>query len=292
MIWLVGNHGMLGGEVESLLKAGGLAYTATDIDVDITRPDGPAAFLKDRGIERLDWIVNCSAYTAVDAAEDEPERAFAVNADGVRNLCTAARGAGAALLHISTDYVFDGAKKGAYTEDDPPNPIGVYGASKLKGEREILGSLERFVILRTAWLYAGKGKNFVTTMLRLFASRDEVRVVEDQWGSPTYARDLAGAILAIVRPGFSRGGIFNYTNEGHTNWFEFAKEIHSRAAERGLAPRGVRITPVGTGQYPARASRPPNSYLSKEKIKTSFGLPIRDWRAALESCFREEISAQ
>jgi dTDP-4-dehydrorhamnose reductase len=288
MIWLVGNRGMLGAEVETLLKAEGLPYAATDLDVDITRLKDPMNYIA--GCGKLDWIINCSAYTAVDAAEDEPERAFAVNSTGVRNLALAAKKAGAAFLHVSTDYVFDGSKEGAYLEEDAPNPLGIYGKSKLEGERELAAVLDRHVILRTAWLYAGRGKNFVSTMLALFRSRTTVSVVSDQWGSPTYARDLAGAILHIARKGFTQGGIYNYTNEGRTNWYEFAGEVYTLAAARGLVPQGVRIKPITSEQYPTRARRPRNSYLSKEKFVRIFGLGIRDWREALTSCLEEEIS--
>ncbi len=293
MIWLVGNKGMLGTEVESLLKAAGLSYTATDIEIDITRPDEPARFVEKLAgdpAHRLEWIVNCSAYTAVDAAEDESQKAFAVNALGPRSLAIAARESGAALLHISTDYVFDGFKEGAYTEDDAVNPLSAYGKSKLEGEREIAAALDRHVILRTAWLYAGGRKNFVTTMLNLFRTRDTVKVVEDQWGSPTYARDLAGAVLTVVQRRGWEPGIYHYSNDGRTNWFEFARQIHTLAARRGLAPAGVAIVPIKADQYPTKARRPANSYLSKAKFVGAFDAVIRPWQTALEACFEEEIS--
>lgn len=287
MIWLVGNRGMLGTEVERLLRKRDAAVLASGREVDITREGAPEEFLASHGVRALDWIVNCSAYTAVDAAEDEPERAFAVNEGGVRALAAAARATGAALLHVSTDYVFDGTRQGAYEEDDAPNPIGAYGRSKLAGEAALRGSLERHVIVRTAWLYGRNGRNFVATMLRLFEERERVTVVADQWGSPTFAGDLAGAILAILHHGEKRFGTYHFTNEGRASWYEFAVEIHRQAVQRGLARPGIALVPIRTADYPARARRPENSLLSKEKIRTTFGIAIRDWRDALQGYFDE-----
>ena len=281
MIWLVGNRGMLGAEVQNRLQSLDLEYTATDLDVDIA--DGRAL---ERFADPLDlsWIVNCSAYTAVDRAEDEPDRAFRINTEGVRNLALAARRKKASLLHISTDYVFDGMKEGPYLEEDHPNPLGVYGRSKLQGELYIRENWGRHVILRTAWLYGPGGNNFVRTMLRLFREREEVRVVADQWGSPTLAGDLADAILHIITRDAVPYGTYHFINEGRTNWFEFAREIHDQAIRKGLMEKPVRIVPIQTGQYPTRARRPANSCLSKEKIKETFGIPVRPWREALADC--------
>jgi dTDP-4-dehydrorhamnose reductase len=280
MIWLVGNRGMLGTEVHRRLRADKLEHVATDLDVDITDRQALSAFSDPLA---LSWIVNCSAYTAVDRAEDEPEKAFRINAEGVRNLAGAARQKNASLLHISTDYVFDGRKEGAYLETDTPNPSGIYGRSKLQGELYIRENIDSHVILRTAWLYGPAGGNFVRTMLRLFQERDEVKVVADQWGSPTLAGDLADAILRIITRDTPQYGTFHFTNEGRTNWFEFASLILELAGKHRLLDREVRLLPIKTEQYPTRALRPANSYLSKEKIKTVFGVPVRPWQEALES---------
>jgi dTDP-4-dehydrorhamnose reductase len=283
VIWLIGNRGMLGSDVESLLKSRSIEYAATDTDVDITDYAALRAFAAGRGVTK---IINCSAYTAVDRAEDERDRAFAVNADGVLNIARVAADAGAILIHVSTDYVFDGEKSDAYHEDDPTGPIGVYGQSKLAGERHITAMTLQHFILRTAWLYGRTGSNFVRTMLRLFGERDEVRVVADQWGSPTYTGDLAGAIMAIVEGSPTRYGIYHYTNEGRTNWYEFAREIYALGRRYGLAGRDVRIVPITTSEYPTKAKRPGNSYLSKDKIGRELGIRCRDWREALEDCIR------
>ncbi len=279
MIWLVGHRGMLGTEVHARLQARGLKHVASDLDVDIADRTSIKAFSDPLA---LSWIVNCSAYTAVDRAEDEPGQAFRINAEGVRNLACVAQEKGARLLHISTDYVFDGRKEGAYLETDPPSPSGVYGRSKLQGELDIRENIDRHVILRTAWLYGPTGANFVRTMLRLFQERDEVRVVADQWGSPTLAGDLADVILRIVTLETVPYGIFHYTNEGRTNWFEFASLIRKLAGEHRLIERDVRILPIKTEEYPTKAVRPANSYLSKEKIKAAFGITIRPWQEALK----------
>ena len=278
---------MLGTEVGKLLQARGHPCLASDAEVDITRPDAPATFLASRGPGRLDWIVNCAAYTAVDAAEDEPAKAFAVNETGVANLCAAAREAGAALLHVSTDYVFDGSKEGAYVEEDAPNPLGVYGRSKLRGERAITASLERYVILRTAWLYGRHGKNFVDTMLRLFHERGGASVVDDQWGNPTSARELSRAILAIVERGCPPSGTFHFTGAGRTTWFGFAQEIRAQAVARGLVEASVLVRPVATAAYPTRAKRPANSTLCGKKFRDTYAIDARDWREALAEWFEE-----
>ena len=280
MIWLVGNRGMLGTEVHRRLQAGKLAHVATDLEVDITDQKALEEF---SGPLALSWIVNCSAYTAVDRAEDEPELAFRINAEGVRNLALVARLKNARLLHISTDYVFNGRKEGAYLETDSPNPSGIYGHSKLQGELYIQENIDSHVILRTAWLYGPVGNNFVRTMLRLFQERDEVRVVADQWGSPTLAGDLADVILQIITRETLPYGTFHFTNEGRTNWFEFATLILELARKHHLLDREVRLLPIKTEQYPTKALRPANSYLSKEKIKTVFGIPVRPWQEALEA---------
>jgi len=278
MIWLVGNRGMLGSEVHRRLQACKLEHIATDLEVDITDPWALSEF---SGPLALSWIVNCSAYTAVDRAEDEPEQAFRINAEGVRNLVWVARQKKSRLLHISTDYVFDGRKEEAYLETDTPNPSGIYGRSKLQGEQYIRENIDSHVILRTAWLYGPVGSNFVRTMLRLFQERDEVRVVADQWGSPTLAGDLADVIVQIITRDTLQYGTFHFTNEGRTNWFEFASLILELAGKHHLLDREVRLVPIKTEQYPTKALRPANSYLSKEKIKTVFGIPVRPWQEAL-----------
>jgi len=279
MIWLIGNKGMLGTEVETLLKNRGMEYVATDLEADITDMERLREFAADRPIS---WIVNCSAYTAVDRAEEEPEKAFRINADGPRNIADLAKAKNAKLIHISTDYVFDGLKEGDYAEADPPNPVSVYGMSKHRGEINIAEIYHRYFIIRTAWLYGKHGPNFVATMLRLFAERKEVRVVGDQFGSPTYAPDLAAAVLAIILSGSDSFGIYHFSNEGRISWFDFAREIYRIAMEKGLVTREVALVEITTKDYPTKASRPKNACLSKEKIRSTFNIPVRTWQEALD----------
>ena len=284
MIWLIGNKGMLGNDVEKLLNERGLPYWASDKEVDIGDYKALEKFGKDKKIE---WIINCSGYTKVDQAEEEIDEAFRINQDGVRNIALFSAKRRIRLIHISTDYVFDGRKEGsavAYREDDKTNPINIYGKSKLAGEEEIKKILEEYFIIRTAWLYGLKGNNFVSTMLRLFKEKDLVKVVDDQWGSPTYPVDLAGAILKIIENDSASYGIYHFTNEGVTNWYEFACTIYDKAKRIDLieSNKKVKIQPVKTDDYPTAARRPGYSVLSKEKIKREFNLKIKDWDKALE----------
>ncbi len=278
MIWLIGNKGMLGTEVEKLLARHKKNYVASDREIDITDRKSLREFADSRPI---DWIINCAAYTAVDRAEDEPEPAFKINAEGPRHIAAVAADKKARLIHISTDYVFDGAKEEPCLETDQPNPACVYGASKYQGERDVASALPAHFIIRTAWLYGKDGPNFVTTMLRLFREKTEVTVVADQWGSPTYAVDLAEAIVRMIDADATAYGIYHYTNAGKITWHDFALAIYELAREKGLLDREVRVTPVATAQYPTKARRPRCSYLAKDKICRNFAISLKPWRESL-----------
>jgi dTDP-4-dehydrorhamnose reductase len=284
MIWLIGNKGMLGNDVEKLLKERGLAYWASDKEVDIGDYKALEKFGKDKKIK---WIINCAGYTKVDKAEEEIDEAFRINKDGARNIALFSAKRQIRLIHISTDYVFDGRQEGdavAYREDDKTNPINIYGKSKLAGEEVTKKILEEYFIIRTAWLYGLQGNNFVYTMLRLFKERDLVKVVENQWGSPTYTVDLAGAILKIIEDDSVSYGVYHFTNKGVASWYEFAKAIYNKAKRLGLIEdnKKVEMQPIKTEDYPTAARRPRFSVLSKEKIQKEFDLKIRDWDKALE----------
>lgn len=283
MIWLIGNKGMLGSDIERLLKKRRFTYWASDKEVDITDYKALEKFGKDKKIK---WVINCAGYTKVDKAEEEIDEVFRINKDGVRNIALFSAKRQIRLIHISTDYVFDGWQKApfVYCENDETNPINIYGKSKLAGEEEIKKTLKEYFILRTAWLYGLQGNNFVYTMLRLFKERDLVKVVEDQWGSPTYTVDLAGAILTIIENNSVSYRIYHFTNEGITNWYEFALTIYDKAKRLGLIEENkkVEIQPIKTEEYPTAAVRPRYSVLSKEKIKKESNLRIRDWDKALE----------
>lgn len=289
MIWLIGGKGMLGREVELLLRDR-MPFVASDSEVDICDPDRLWSYVRHDLTGPVTHIVNCSAYTAVDRAEAEPEAAHAVNALGPLNLARIARELGAVLIHISTDYVFDGEKAEVYREDDPPRPLSSYGKSKLGGEEHIAGNCERFLILRTAWLYGRYRKNFVYTMLDLFQEKESIEVIADRWGNPTWAKDLAWAILCTLRTP-AESGIYHFVNRGKANWHEFACRIYERARELHLVTRDVRIVPIPGARYPMPAPRPQNSCLATEKIQKKFKLDIRDWREALDE-FLAEIAVE
>lgn len=280
MIWLIGYKGMLGTAVLELLQKQEKPYMMSDQEIDITNIEQLNDFTANKSIS---WIVNCAAYTAVDKAEDELGLAFKINAEGPFNIAQIIRKKGAKLIHISTDYVFDGIKDGAYEEDDVPNPQGIYAQSKYQGEQNIMKCIDSYFMIRTAWLYGRSGQNFVHTMLRLFREKSEVSVVADQWGSPTYAPDLADVIINIINADSVHYGIYNFTNAGRTNWYQFALEIYDLTHKKGLIDRTVQISPINSEQYPTRVKRPLNSYLSKDKIYWEFKITPKPWQESLET---------
>jgi len=284
MIWLIGNKGMLGSDVEKLLKERGLVYWASDKEVDIGDYKALEKFGKDMKIK---WVINCAGYTKVDKAEEEINEAFRINKDGVRNIALFSVKRQIRLIHISADYVFDDQQEGsvvAYREDDKTNPINIYGKSKVAGEEEIKNILEKYFIIRTAWLYGLRGNNFVYAMLRLFKERNVVKVVKDQLGSPTYSVDLAGAILKIIEDDSVSYGIYHFTNEGVVSWYKFGQTIYKKAKRLGMIEddKKVEIQSIKTEEYPTVARRPRYSVLSIDKIKRKFNLKIRNWDEALE----------
>ena len=278
MIWLVGGAGMLGTEVRMRLDAKGWSFFTTDLDCDISVHGEVAAVVAER---QPTWIINCAAYTAVDRAEQEEERAFAVNAVGARHLAEAAHARGARLIHVSTDYVFSGQRPTPYPEDARPDPIGAYGRSKAAGERLVRKMCPGHFIIRTAWLHGPHGSSFVATMLRLMRGGQEVQVVDDQHGTPTYATDLARAALAFVHQDARAFGTYHFTNEGACTWFAFAKEIQAQARVLGLVRDSVPIAPIPTSAYPTPARRPANSVLSTERIRTTLGITAPSWENGL-----------
>jgi dTDP-4-dehydrorhamnose reductase len=284
MIWLIGNHGMLGTELSQLFEAEKIDAVGTDRDVSILDSVALAAFARGKDIS---WIVNCAAYTAVDRAEDEAALAEKLNAEGPENIGRVAAAIGARVLHISTDYVFGGAGNRPYGEEDPLAPNSVYGRTKAEGEKRLAVACPESVIIRTAWLYGKHGANFVYTMLRLMKEKEKIGVVADQKGSPTWAFDLSRAIVAVLGSKEPRYGIYHFTNEGETNWHEFALEIQRLGLEYGLLSRPCEVAALTTAQYPSKAHRPAYSVLSKEKIKKTFGLEVPEWRRSLRAFFED-----
>lgn len=225
-----------------------------------------------------DFCINAAAYTAVDLAETDIEKAFLVNADGTENLAEACAENNAQFIHVSTDYVFDGENNLSYTEEDFTNPLGVYGASKLAGDELALEVNPCSVILRTSWVYSEFGKNFVKTMLSLFATKDELNIVADQFGQPTNANDLAEAIMKIIKSEKITPGIFNFSNLGRISWFDFAEKI----AE--LSKAKIKLNAIETSQYPTPAKRPKNSVLDLDKISKTYAIQLKPWEESLEGC--------
>ena len=260
---------------------------------ELSVPDSSALDIADRrsvrqAVEtfRPDYIINAAAYTAVDKAESNAERAFAVNRDGARHLAEAAEAAGAAMLHISTDYVFDGAGGAPYDEAAPTAPQNIYGASKLAGEQAVLAACRRAVVMRTSWVFGAHGQNFVKTMLRLGRERDSLGIVADQYGAPTAATDIAAALITVVRRHTpeqlaERAGIYHYCGSPYASWFEFAETIFAEAAAQGVLAKIPAVKPIATADYPTPAKRPADSRLDCGKIRAVFGIAPCDWHSAL-----------
>lgn len=224
------------------------------------------------------YVINCAAYTAVDKAEDEAAIAKAVNETGARNLAQLCKKHQATLIHISTDFVFEGMDVKLLKEDDKANPISVYGATKLDGELAIINELDNHVIIRTSWLYSEFANNFVKTMLKLGADRDELSIIADQVGTPTYAIDLANAIFDIIQHPEKKYGIYHFSNEGVTSWYDFAKAIFD------LSGTKVKVNPIPTSAYPTKAKRPPFSVMDKTKIKANYDVQVPYWLDSLKVC--------
>lgn len=272
MYLITGSKGQLGTELSKLLPDA----ICADIDVlDITDEVAVKNFVRDNNI---DVIINCAAYTAVDKAETDIELATKINVDGPRNLAKS----GAKVIHISTDYVFDGTGYKPYNPDEKTNPVSVYGKTKRAGELAVIENADVAVIIRTAWLYSPYGNNFVKTMRRLGNEKSEINVVADQIGTPTYAADLADAIVKILPQITSENsGVYHFTNEGVCSWYDFANEIMD------LSNLKCVVNPIKSSQYPTPASRPFYSVLDKDKIKQVFGINIKHWKDGLKRCISE-----
>ena len=246
-------------------------------ELDITSKEKLDTFFSDNII---DYCINCAAYTAVDAAEENIKKAFKINSEAARNLAEVCKKNNAVLVHISTDFVFDGNKKEPYNETDTPNPQSVYGKSKLNGEKEIISIVKEHFIIRTSWLYSEYGNNFMKTMLRLANNNSNIKVVEDQEGSPTYARDLATFILKIIETQSNKFGVYHYSNQGETSWYGFAKEIFR------LSNIHIDLKPISTKEYPTPAIRPRFSVLDTTKIQNTFNITIPKWNESLEKALK------
>lgn len=280
-ILVTGANGQLGCSLADCVAATRSPHNFrfTDVDeLDITDAEAVARAIADF---RADMIINCAAFTNVEGAEEEQEAAYRINADAPEILAREIERVGGRLIHISTDYVFGGADVNRpCSETQPPNPLGVYGASKLEGERRVAGVCQRYVIIRTAWLYSEYGRNFVKTMADLTSRLPQVTVVIDQAGTPTYAHDLAMAILAVANDeNFdSHAGIYHFSNEGVCSWFDLARRVAKRVGT------GADVVPCSSDKYPSKVARPSYSVLDKSKIKSTFGIEVPYWTDSLDRC--------
>ncbi|MCF7222394.1 dTDP-4-dehydrorhamnose reductase [Marilutibacter chinensis] len=294
---LLGGNGQVGHELRrSLAPLGDVVVTTRDGRLGDGKPAEPLDLSDLEAIPALvqrvrpDAVVNATAYTAVDRAEGERELAFRINAEAPAVLASSCAEAGIPLLHYSTDYVFDGQGKRPYREDDPTSPLGVYGESKLAGEQAIRGSGAGYLILRTAWVYALHGHNFLRTMLRLGAERDELRVVSDQVGSPTPAWLIADATAEILLRGIGTSGILHLTSAGECSWHAFASEIMRLGVATGRMAQAPRVTPIATAEYPTPARRPAYSVLDTRHLVDRYGVDLPRWEDALARTLSEDGS--
>lgn len=276
-ILITGSNGQLGNEMrQASVRFPAFNYLFTDVaELDICNKTAIENFVAEN---KVDFIVNCAAYTAVDKAEDDTELCYKINKDAVRNIAEVANANDIKVIHVSTDYVFDGTNHIPYTEDEPVCPSSVYGKSKLDGERELTDVCNQSAIIRTSWLYSSFGNNFVKTMIKLGTERDALNVIFDQVGTPTYAADLADAIMKMISNETFTPGIYHFSNEGVCSWYDFTKTIHR------IAGISCNVQPIETKDYPTRTPRPHYSVLNKAKIKTTYGISIPHWEESLMKC--------
>jgi dTDP-4-dehydrorhamnose reductase len=291
-VLLAGRNGQIGWELERVLQPLGQVFALDRLSMDLASADSIRAAVREI---KPELIVNAAAYTAVDQAEQEQQAAMAINGAAPGILAEEAKRLGAAMVHYSTDYVFDGTKAGPYTEEDTPNPINVYGKSKLAGERAVEATGVAHLIFRTSWVYGARGENFLLTIRRLASERDELRIVADQTGAPTWSRTIAeatGQILALClspgQGGFRHleeySGTYHLSAAGETSWYGFAVAIVDHIRSNGPRPR---IVPISSSEYPTLARRPANSRLSSEAVAVKFGLALPDWALSLALCADE-----
>ncbi|MEO8820959.1 MAG: dTDP-4-dehydrorhamnose reductase [Ginsengibacter sp.] len=284
-ILVTGSNGQLGNEIKVLSKffpSYNFLFVSRE-ELSIENSESLQSFFEKN---KIDYCINCAAYTAVDKAESETEKAFLINADAAGKLATICLEHQTKLIHISTDYVYDGSVHIPLKEENAVGPVNVYGSSKLKGEELALDNNPSALIIRTSWVYSSFGNNFVKTMLRLFREKEEINVINDQLGSPTYAADLASVIMEFIektQQGETFSGIVNYSNAGTTNWYEFAQEIKS------LVNSNCKINPIPTSSYPTPAKRPLYSVLDTSKIKEILHLEISSWKESLKKCLETLI---
>ena len=276
-VLVTGSSGQLGSELKYLSpNFHSIEFVFTDIkELDITSNIALTSYFQDN---KFDFCINCAAFTAVDKAEEDKDKADLLNSTAVKYLAEITKKNNVKFIHISTDFVFSGKKNRPYLEDDETNPISYYGTSKLMGEDLALSFNKNSLIIRTSWLYSSFGNNFVKTMLKISESRNKLGVISDQIGSPTYARDLAKVIIEVIDSDKYQSGVYHYSNEGVASWYDFAQAIF---IEKGIE---IKLIPISTEQYPTHAKRPCYSVMSKSKFKSAFNMEIPYWRESLKMC--------
>lgn len=282
-VLVTGAGGQLGHEILLMLKVEGAEVIGVDRkDIDFSHPDTVANKI---ARYRADWVINCGAYTQVDKAEEDIEQAFLINRDSARAVAEGVLSYGGRLLHVSTDFIFDGNQSTPYNENDMANPQGIYGQSKWEGEQAVLEVLPDATILRTAWVYGLHGNNFVKTILRLASEREELGVIDEQMGTPSWTRDISRAMCSLT--GNNCAGIYNFTNEGVASWYDFAISIIREARSLDFDLKINKIKPIPTSAYPTPARRPAYSVLGKEKIRAVLGYDIPHWQESLRAMLLE-----
>jgi dTDP-4-dehydrorhamnose reductase len=282
-VLVLGGGGQIASAVAAAVPASHQVAARTRAELDIGDAAAVARTIAQTGAQ---WIINAAAYTAVDLAEDQRTQAIAANDTGVGVLAEASSAAGCRLLHLSTDFVFDGKSNRAYLPGDATNPLSVYGSSKLSGERHVLDGRGTGIVLRTAWVYAAAGRNFVLTMLRLMREKERLNVVCDQIGTPTWAAGIAAAIWGLIEAD-AAGGVYHWTDLGVASWYDFAVAIQDEALERGLLDRAVPLAPISSADYPTRARRPAFSVLDTGSTRALIKVPARHWRHNLRTMLDE-----
>ena len=288
-VLITGAQGQVGKELSLLAKEKGFEVIAAGrAELDITQAQSVESYINEM---QPDIVINAAAHTAVDKAEDEQDLAFAINRDGAKNIALTCCKKSIPLLHISTDYVFDGTKYEPYNENDTVSPLGVYGTSKWQGEEAIRQDLSEHIILRVAWVFGAQGNNFVKTMLRLGKDRDELNVVADQFGSPSPAKNIAQTLISLAEKYQQNKtlawGTYHYCGKEKTTWYDFATEIFDQAFELGLLSKRIKVNPITTAEYPTPAKRPSNSMLDCSKLETAFGIEMPEWKEALQKVLLE-----
>jgi dTDP-4-dehydrorhamnose reductase len=284
MIFLIGNKGLLGTDVELYLRLNNMQYIACDKEVDIRDISSLKAFCQDK---KIDWIINCSGYTDIDNAENNKILVYQTNVEGIKNIIEIAKDKNSKLIHISDARIFDGDNNTEYTELDLANPKTIYGESKLECEKIITESFERYFIIRTSWLFGKFGLTFISALFKLIGSKTpKIQIVDDETGSPTYTKDLTKGLFKIILLNSEKYGIYNFSNTGKTDWFEFAKETYRLIMVYEILPRTLQafcsLEPITSSEYITKAKRLQNSYLNSRKFEASFDFSIRRWKLALE----------